>query len=205
MFNPYKYELYNFFTLDDFFFGSPVTNPWEENPQERLLDILDAMNYSPDFVELEEGELVYVDDIYKNLINLVYQVHHNDYAIATTANAVTQQEIYEFVYKFCGLIISTEDRYLALLKSYVAAKDKLLAPLKTTSNSSNRFNDTPQNGGDYSGDPFTSAINQIASTTEIDSDTIMGRLRELQGNYRNVLRDWVDEFNKLFVKEDNIE
>ena len=149
--------------------------------------------------------------IYDELFSLVLGRYH-EHAIIKINKCVGQEPSEEeinkaaknWVYKLVSALNMSWDYYMTLLTNYNAAKAELMSDIKATSKNKVKFNDTPQNGGDYSGDPFTSAINQIASTTEIDSDTIMGRLRELQGNYRNVLRDWVDEFNKLFVKEDNI-
>lgn len=200
--NRRRYELRYFYDLHEVLASSPTSKPWQVNAGDRILSLLEDMQYLPNFVKADYTD--YKDDNYRYLINLMYQLNHKDYVINSDEDTLTTDMKYDFIFKLCGAIISTSDRYLSLLASYVAAKDKLLAPLKTTTNSSNRFNDTPQEGGDYSLDPFTSSINQIESSTEIDSDTIMGRLRELQGNYQNVLRNWVDEVSKIFIEGGNI-
>lgn len=98
---------------------------------------------------------------------------------------------FRFVYE------STKDKYNALLGLYEANASKLMDQLKTKSTA--RFNDTPQNGGDYSADPYTTNITQ--STIETDNEDVMSRLIKIQDNYRDLLRDWTDEFVRLFGEE----
>lgn len=109
-----------------------------------------------------------------------------------------------FIAKLIAVCEMTSDRYLKLLELYTAQANNLLAPVVNNVHSKNRFNDTPQNNGTYEEDPFTTNISFIDTITEADADTIMGRLREIEGNFNNVLLNWSNEFDSLFMEEDNI-
>ena len=63
---------------------------------------------------------------------------------------------------------------------------------------STRFNDTPQDSGDFSDDSHTTNITQSSATTEADSGSIMERLDALYRNWRSILVDWTQEFTGIF-------
>lgn len=108
-----------------------------------------------------------------------------------------------FVDKFClteiGSIFawwkSSMDKYSLLIQNLELNKSKLLADIKSQSVA--RFNDTPQNSGDFSDDPHTSNI----TTTENSSagGTMMQRLNEIEDNIKQLYIDWSDEFRKFII------
>lgn len=102
--------------------------------------------------------------------------------------------VQNFVRKLSSLYSQTADRYTTLLGLYTAQKTNLMNKVSSTSIS--RFNDTPQNGGDWSDDQHTSNITRNES--ENDFTPVMDRIKTIQENYRNLVKDWMDEFRGLF-------
>lgn len=89
----------------------------------------------------------------------------------------------------------TKDRYETLLGYYASEKANLLNKIKSKSVA--RYNDTPQDGGDWSDDEHTSNITQNESET--DMLPLMDRLTSIQNNFRNLVKEWADEFKGLFI------
>ena len=90
---------------------------------------------------------------------------------------------------------SSTEKYSMLIQNLNNNKSKLLDDVKSTSLS--RFNDTPQNSGDFSDDPHTSNI----TTTENSSNagTMMQRLNEIEDRIKQLYLDWSDEFRKFII------
>ena len=116
---------------------------------------------------------------------------------------IDQDESESFLEKFCitkaGQIVSwwtsSSEKYSLLIQNFENNKAKLLDDVKSSSIS--RFNDTPQNSGDFSDDPHTSNI----TTTENSSNagTMMQRLNEIEDNIKQLYIDWSDEFRKFII------
>lgn len=116
---------------------------------------------------------------------------------------VDSDEDMTFVDKFCltkiGQIFawwkSSMDKYVMLIQNLELNKSKLLDDVKSSSVA--RFNDTPQNSGDFSDDPHTSTI----TTTENSSNagTMMQRLNEIEDRIKQLYLDWSDEFRKFII------
>ena len=141
---------------------------------------------------------------YGEVLDLVIKRFHNFYCYSTLCSEFSVSEQKNFIAKLLMILEMTSDRFLSILGSYAEARDNLLGPVKTGITSKSRFNDTPQNNGSYEEDPYTTNITLGESNTESDADTIMGRIREIEGNYNNVLLNWSNEFGALFIEEDNI-
>ena len=105
--------------------------------------------------------------------------------------------------------MSTYDRYNKLLDTYTSELSKLLDGVKTTTQGIGSFNDTPQNiqtsQDDYSGDSHISNISKSSAVATSDLDTKMGRIDEIQRKLRNIWKDWLEEFESLFLERGNVE
>ena len=102
----------------------------------------------------------------------------------------------EFTEKLLSIMEFTYERYSSLLSIYRNEEADLMAKVESIT----RFNDTPQNSGEFADDSHTTNI----TTSQNDYDTYMGRLREIQSYYANVLKDWSDEFSPLFIHEEGL-
>ena len=74
-------------------------------------------------------------------------------------------------------------------------KQKLLDDVKSSSVA--RFNDTPQNSGDFSDDQHTSNITTTTSSSNVG--TMMQRLNEIEDNIKQLYIDWSNEFRKFII------
>lgn len=203
MFKNPRYEEIFCFSFKEILDPDDSYAPWQLGDA-TILAIAEEMELSSSVFNTAGEHYAWANANYGYLMNLVFKRFNSMIAVCSEERALSEYTRQVFIYHLTTMIEMTKERYITLLTSYTSAAAKLLAPLKTTIDSSNRFNDTPQNTGDFSTDPFTTSINQISSTTEVETETIMSRLRELQRDYRNVLTDWSDEFAKIFIEEANV-
>ena len=116
---------------------------------------------------------------------------------------VDSDEDEDFVKKFArtkvGQILafwqSSSGKYSLLIQNLEANKSKLLDDVKSSSTS--RFNDTPQNSGDFSDDAHTSTVTKTENTT--NAGTMMARLNEIEDNIKQLYMDWSNEFRKFII------
>ena len=159
-----------------------------------------------DLIQLFEINNVPNNEIRNNLWMEFYALfyEHNIIKIEKECNSnmPTNDEIKnkfkEWFIKFCSLIQRTSPYYETLLKVYDDNKNNLLNQVKSLTNSLNKFNDTPQiESSNIEGDNYTT--NLTKSTIEVSSDinTLMSRINEIQTNYRNLFKDWINELMKL--------
>ena len=131
----------------------------------------------------------YECSIYKELIGI-----YEDESQIVISNA-TKKYIWS---QFIGMFNLTAPRYMPLLESYKANESNPIAKIKSSTTGVNRFNDTPQDEGDFANDKHTSNISQNNVEVETDSGSVANRLDELYKNWRSILRDWTNEFRCLF-------
>ena len=197
-------ELQNkyFWTFKEILEGGGDPIPAYQFTDENVLLVVSAMeDYSTPLIN-ELGE--WTDTNIKKLVNLIVKRYINMYIITTETEDFPVEQTFNFVDKLFYIIEMTSPRYLTLLKAYSDSATKLLDPVKVTTNNKSRFNDTPQNNGSYETDPFTTNITFLDSVSQNEADTIMGRIRELESSYNNLLLIWSNEFKSLFLEEENI-
>ena len=108
-----------------------------------------------------------------------------------------------FVEKFCrtkvGQILSwwtsSSEKYSLLIQNLNNNKAKLLDDVKSSSVA--RFNDTPQNSGDFSDDQHTSTMTKTENSSNVG--TMMARLNEIEDNIKQLYIDWSNEFRKFII------
>lgn len=101
---------------------------------------------------------------------------------------------------------STE-RYSILIENLNQIKSKLMAQVQSTTTSDNDvlalFNDTPQAGGDFTGDDYVTnaSKNTSSSSTTIATDaaTPIARLKEVQDKLDSLYGRWADEFSRFVL------
>lgn len=91
--------------------------------------------------------------------------------------------------------ISSTEKYSLLIQNLTANKAKLLDDVKSSSIA--RFNDTPQNSGDFSDDQHTSTVNKTENSSNVG--TMMQRLNEIEDNIKQLYIDWSNEFRKFII------
>ena len=116
---------------------------------------------------------------------------------------VDSDEDEDFLEKFCrtksGQIMawwkSSMEKYSMLIQNLENNKQKLLDDVKSSSIS--RFNDTPQNSGDFSDDQHTSTVTKTENSSNVV--TMMARLNEIEDNIKQLYLDWSNEFRKFII------
>lgn len=126
----------------------------------------------------------------------------------------------EFGERLCLLINKINDtapKYSKLLSLYSSNESKLMDKLSNKVSAGakveglSRFNDTPQDGGLYDDDSHTtnltatSSSSKSNSTTTYDDKNIMARLEEVRALYRNLMKEWNEEFEEFFWEVDGHE
>lgn len=117
---------------------------------------------------------------------------------------VSEDTFKNWFVKLLSLLSRTYDYYSTLLTTYTNEKTHLMDSVKATSKNKSSFNDTPQNDNstdEYEGDDFITNFTKASgeSTTEMNPKII--RIKEIQENFKRVLSDWVDEFERLWFEE----
>lgn len=131
-----------------------------------------------------------------------YYVYHIDTAEPTAVEESSANK--DWLTLFFHMLDVTAPKYTKILSIYKDNENKLMDKLTNASQTVNRFNDTPQDGGLFDDDSHTTSVNQIDSSAETDVATVMARLKEIQDSYENVLLLWSNEFYRLFIKEEQL-
>lgn len=100
-----------------------------------------------------------------------------------------------FVYKLWMILKGTYNKYAPLIRVYKEQEANLMASIKSQGVS--RYNDTPQDGGEWADDQHTSNISTSETTTE--GGTTAVRLAEIRAMWENLYSDWAAEFKGLFI------
>ena len=99
--------------------------------------------------------------------------------------------------KFANVVNRTYNKYIKLINLYDAEKDNLMNDITITNTS--RYNDTPQNGGAYTDDSYTTNYTEATQTSP--AATKMARLEEIRDGYDDLYKAWADEFRKIFYAD----
>lgn len=169
----------------------------------RLRDIL-SENYESlkdlvnilltDINTLTPSSFTYTNEVNEFINYLVFK-HYNSYLMYTDSDDEYDDCKSELLQKIATFIYETEKRYGLLIKTYKDNESKLMDKLLTST--STRFNDTPQDSGDYSDNEHTSNISK--TDTQSDVMTTAAKLNEIKNKWYNLYSDWLTNFSKKFV------
>lgn len=154
--------------------------------------------------------------IYDELLSLIYGRYYHKVAFkivklpfqADPSPEEIAAKEKEWGYKFVSLLNMTYDYYMTLLLAYRENKANLMADIEAISSNMIKYNDTPQNAnteGVYEGDDYISNFTKTEGRSSSPLTTKINRLKEIQDSYKNVMRDWVNQFEKLFMEEQDYE
>lgn len=198
-----KVYYYKFSDLDDTYLPFSKGN---------LANLIKGILGLEDLTGLELPTDISTNAVYNELISLVLGRYH-EHAIIKLVKYIneepTEEEIEENLQKWCYKLISllnqTYEYYTTLLGVYTSAKADLMADVKATSKNKVKFNDTPQNtniSGTYEGDNY---ITHFTATEGENSSPLMTkimRLKEIQDNYRSLMSQWCQDFERIFYQEE---
>lgn len=143
-------------------------------------------------------------DYINDLLIMVYSRYKGHYCISNYLDDITEEDISKVTSKLVGIIVMTYPKYAELMKYYKSLEGQLMKQIGSSTVSVGRFNDTPQNGGDFADDEHTSNITRSEVEVGVDGDTPIERLSEIKAKLSSILYDWSNEFDKIFIEEGNI-
>lgn len=147
------------------------------------------------------------------LMTIVYDRHSEDIVfigekivlgLETPDYVLEDKDLKKVLTKLINIINLTAPKYIPLFTKYEEASVDPIAPIKSESKAKTRFNDTPQNIGEWDDEDHTSNISSSESETSVDVGTIMERLASMYKDYKSIILEWSNEFNQCFIKEEQI-
>lgn len=144
-----------------------------------------------------------INDVVNALMGIVYNRHSEDF-IAMIDHENNSHALKQALSKIINVIDLTIPRYIPLLQQNEKYSYNPLAPVSSQTSGKTRFNDTPQDEGDYNDDEHATNVSASESETVVDSGSIMERLTDLFKNFKPIMLDWSNEFNQLFFKEEQL-
>lgn len=201
---PYiKVDYYNPYSQVDF--GDILLYPIDG------ISTLDKSNWRTEFLwnnEYQVGKNTVLKKYINDLIKLVVSRYYEHYCVGVIDEDMSHEEYKNefkfFIQRFINIINMTYDRYSTLLDIYQNNLNNLMKDIKATSKGNVRFNDTPQDGGDYSDDNHTSNISQSETESLTAGATPIERIDEIKRKMANIMKEWSNEFDKLFIEDGNI-
>lgn len=184
------------------------------------LNNLSDTTFSSFTTDILSGVIVASNNSFSSLFENVYAIIANryyEYAIDFVDVPVPQimesgleienftptYDIDEWRRQFYSRYCETVERYTVLLGFYASQKANLMNALHSLNKV--KFNDTPQDGGDFDSDSHLSSI--TTSETSSEMMPIINRLDDIAVKFRKLENDWADEFKSLFIqldKEENV-
>lgn len=192
---------------------NPLIRPFypncSTNPPSWFKNLLTYVQMKYNTVGIDTSLVSAIPTVIEDLMTIVYNRHYQDYLFEKTFNwndnvVLTMNDFTKAMSKILNVIDLTLPRYIPILMANKSASTDLLKPMKSESTSKNRFNDTPQDGGDFSSDEHSTNVSENTSETVADSGSLAMRLDEIFKNYRSIILEWSNEFNQLFLKEEEL-
>lgn len=140
------------------------------------------------------------DDITKELFHLLwlryqksvvsYTDAYYDHGELVSTEMVDNEAFYD---KVNYIYLTTKDRYMLLLDMYRQNKANLLKAVKTAVTV--RFNDTPQDGGDWGDDKHSTTVQSEEQSS--DYMPLMERIASVENRYHSLMHRWVLQFEPV--------
>lgn len=185
-------------------------------PTSRATFLSSAGDWFYDFIEAFYPELTETIDESMIIKQPVYDIFlllekrfetHFVFSTDTLDATKAQLEAYHWCKKLFNVIEYTYKKYSKIIELYNSNYNDLMKQLQTTTESGSRYNDTPQQAEvnlSYEDNVYTTNLTKSKSVVNADSNTPIVKIEEIYRNYRNVLLEWLNEFESLFVEENNI-
>lgn len=197
MFIPYRFER-TYFSMNDMY-SDIGSGPYafRSPAQPSCYDFIDQALQAAGYTTTGLTPSVYLTNCWRDYIWPKFY----DKAICFTDEPYKEtdgkQPIYEAFANACGPIISwligSSEKYSLLIKNQEDNRTKLLGQIK--SSSTQRFNDTPQNQGEFADDAHNTTVTKNEALT--DGGTLLSRLNEIEDNLKRLYEDWSNEFRKF--------
>ena len=154
-----------------------------------------------------------ISDIVNALMNIVYNRHAEDlvYSVSKMFDgdeefnySLTSADISRVLSRIINVLNNTAPRYIPIFTKNKDYSSDPVAAISSHTEGVSKFNDTPQNIGDFGDEDHTTNISASSSDSSVDSGSIMERLTAMFDNWKSVILEWSNEFNQLFIKEGQV-
>lgn len=185
-----------YFTLDDIkndlgilpTYKGPLTM---KAANEKVKDFIDACLQK---CECSSPALTFSSEADEMFQSYLWPKYYNAYVCFTDDETIADDESEKVFADFIGVIIawlaSSDEKYSLLINNLEANKTKLLGAIKSSTIS--RYNDTPQNQGEFDDDEHNTNVTKNESET--DGTTLLARLNEIEDNLKMLYDRWSNEF-----------
>lgn len=199
-------DLYNmretrYFTLEDVknslgiltqFTGAFAMEVANEKMSEFMSDVVKNCGWSVPTITVS----TYMDTCWQQYI---YPKFFNLNICMTEDSTIADDDAEKVFSNKVGSIIAwmraSDEKFSLLIKNQEDNKNNLLKAIKSASVT--RFNDTPQNSGDFSDDAHTTNYTKVENET--DGASLLTRLNEVEDNLKRLYEDWSNEFRKFII------
>ena len=157
------------------------------------------------FATFESGTFAY-NDYVEEMLNDFYNRFYNYFAIGINENSELAEAVENFLFKFLNVLNVTYPKYAPIIKALTNNENKLMDALSRDYEDSGgsdgtvtqRFNDTPQDGGAYEDDNHTTNINESVSnatsslthTETYDNKYVLEKINYIRDNLSNIYTEW---------------
>ena len=183
----------------------------KQTPSDWFMKMLDDAGLEPAIYTLSE---YFTDELLEEVINalmtIVYYRHDKDYIYEVVSGALepdhvlTTDDFRKAIKNIMNVLDLTLPKYVPILQQNEIYSTNPVAPAESGSSGETRFNDTPQNIGEYGDIDHTTNISNSKSSSFADTGSIMEKLSELFKNFKSIILEWSNEFNQCFLKEEQI-
>lgn len=192
-----KYSLEYCYTLEELF---PDPDNVDNVPDLKIYSpCVHAFGAQPYWTDKDGvGHLLweYIYGVYRDHIAVI-----SDEEIANIAGNNTATR--EFWGGFYTIWKQTHVYYEKLITLYASKETALLDAVSQSVENEVKFNDTPQNAGNFDTDNHTTNVSKTKQTSKNDAGTAMARLDEIRRRYTDLYKDWADRFDRLFISSLN--
>lgn len=109
----------------------------------------------------------------------------------------------KWIVKFITLYNESKDYYEKLINIYTSQESKLMDLIENENVNKVMFNDTPQTvSGVFEGEEYATHFTKSENTIKTPAMTPIMRIKEIQDSYKQVWRDWVNEFERIVIEND---
>lgn len=155
----------------------------------------------------------FTDDVINEIVNalfwIVYCRHDEDYLYKVEVPWDEDYELQSADFKKAMKVVinvlnNTIARYVPILQQNEYASTDPVTPVKSVTTGRTRFNDTPQEEGEFNDEPHATNVSKSTSEIEVDSGSLVSRLNEMFKDFRSIILEWSNEFNQCFLKEEQL-
>lgn len=157
----------------------------------------------PDSLTILGSSFSNLDDWLNLLIWNIYNRHADDYFFEKEGD-LDVSDFPKAVNNILNIMDNTIDKYAPMILKLAENASNILKPVKQTQDGSVTFNDTPQEAGVGETDDYTSTFSHNHAETEVEVHTYIEEVSDMMSKYKSILLEWSNEFNCLFLKEEQL-